>query len=70
MRDLRLVSQADFNAFIAAYSPPMSNRMLDNGTIVYEDTSDGSAWPDSLVASYLVPMPPKRTRAGGWRIPV
>lgn len=70
MRDLRVVTQAEFNAFIGAYSPPLTVVAQPNGLIAYTDPSGGAAWPDSLVASYLAPMPPKRPRATGWRIPV
>jgi hypothetical protein len=70
MRDLRLVTQAEFDAFTSAYTPPLTVEAQQSGLIVYTDTSDGSAWPDSLVASYLAPQPPKRPRASGWRIPV
>lgn len=70
MRDLRLVSQGEFDAFVAAYTPPLTAQMQPNGIVAYTDTTGGDAWPDSLVASYLAPNPPKRPRAAGWRIPV
>lgn len=70
MRDLRTCSADEFNAFIASYKPALSSRALPNGTVVYEDFSDGAIWPDSLVASFIAPVPPKRPRASGWRIPV
>lgn len=70
MRDLRAVTKPEFDAFIAAYAPPLTSRSFASGLIAYEDTSDGVVWPDSLVASYVAPAPPKRPRASGWRIPV
>lgn len=69
MRDLRAVSKPEFDAFVAAYTPPLTSRSFSSGLIAYEDTSDGATWPDSLVASYVAPAPPKRSRASGWRIP-
>jgi hypothetical protein len=69
MRSLKAVSADEFTAFVGAYQPALTSRPLPNGTVVYEDTSDGSVWPDSLVASYLMPQPPRRPRASGYRIP-
>lgn len=70
MRDLRVTIKAEFDAFVAAYTPPLTSRTFSSGLIAYEDTSSGDTWPDSLVASYVAPAPPKRPRASGWRIPV
>lgn len=70
MRDLRAVTQGEFDAFVSAYSPPLAVVGQANGLVAYTDVSAGAVWPDSLVASYLAPMPPKRPRATGWRIPV
>lgn len=70
MRDLRAVTQTEFNAFVAGYSPALSSIVQPGGLVAYTDTSNGDEWPDSLVASYLAPQPPKRPRATGWRIPV
>jgi hypothetical protein len=70
MRDLRLVTQAEFNDFVSSYAPSLQVEAMPNGLVAYTDVSDGTAWPDSLVASYVAPLPPKRPRATGWRIPV
>lgn len=69
MRQLRACSADEFKAFVAGYAVPLTFESKDNGLVVYSDTSDGSVWPDSLVASYLMPQPPKRPRASGYRIP-
>lgn len=70
VRDLRIVPQPEFDAFVAAYQPPLTSRAFASGLVAYEDTSNGATWPESLVASYVAPAPPKRPRASGWRIPV
>jgi len=69
MRDLRLVTQPEFNSYIAAH-PGLTIVTKDNGLVAYADQSNGAAWPDSLVASYTSAVPPKRPRPSGWRIPV
>jgi hypothetical protein len=70
VRNLRAVSQSEFSAFVTSYSPALTSQAMQDGLVAYTDTSKGDAWPDSLVASYLAPQPPKRPRATGWRIPV
>lgn len=70
MRDLRAVTQAEFNAFVAGYTPALTSIVQPGGLVTYTDTSNGEEWPESLVASCLAPQPPKRPRASGWRIPV
>jgi len=69
VRDLRPVSQDEFQAFLSSYPNPLSSRSTQNGRVFYEDKSSGDEWPDSLVASYNTPQPPKKPRASGWRIP-
>jgi hypothetical protein len=68
MRNLRSVSSEEFNAFIAGYPAPLTQKTI-GATQHYLDNSDGQPWPDNLVASYL-PATETRKRAGGWRIPV
>lgn len=69
MRDLRQVTATEFSAFLAAYPNPLASEIRNGTLCVYTDVSGGSTWPESLVASYLVPGPTRR-RAGGYRIPV
>ncbi len=68
MRQLRSVTPAEFNAYVAAYTPPLTASFRD-GVQYYEDTSTGDTFPESLVASYLPASPPRRRRATGHRIP-
>lgn len=68
MRDLRLVTAEQFNAFVSAYSPALQ-AVPANGVVYYVDNSNGAEWPENLVASYVT-VGPNRRRPGAHRIPL
>lgn len=68
MRDMRIVTQEEFGAFLASYPNPLG-QVIRNSVCSFCDTSTGDMWPESLVASYLMADPPFRRRPSGWRIP-